>query len=262
MNFPGKHWLALPNLLLLAACSVASPERRLQLTTDQREKIYERAGAFFTNTILIKPREPTAAASPEWKLAPLFVREVAGSNAPTREQIDLSDVSFLRGEVLISGRVHEQVVFAWKHPAHNARQGLRITMNASGNPVIWEVLADPPGNDLVFVSQNFEAAAIREFGPPLPGRRFSVERDVEQAPSTVVARILEDASEIMGPVAYLDASGDVSTLACRCMPSQAKTATGTSYYELIPAATVTNQSAFPIAGEEHLRRRLRVPQDF
>ena len=163
---------------------------------------------------------------------------------------------------MINGRNHEQIVFAWRRESRNARQGLRMTMSITGHPVIWEVLANPPGPDLIFVSRNLEAVAIREFGPPLPGRRFSMERDVEQASSTVIARILEDASEIMGPIVYLDANGDVNTLACRCMPSQAKATVDAGYYQLIPEATSTNQPAFPIADEEHLRRRLRIPQDF
>ena len=43
-------------------------------------------------------------------------------------------------------------------------QGIRITLNSAGQPVIWEVLADSSRARLLFVSQNLEAAAVAEFG--------------------------------------------------------------------------------------------------
>ena len=76
-------------------------------------------------------------------------------------------------------------------------QGIRITLNSAGQPAIWEVLADGSGAELIFVSQSLEAAALAEFGKPLPGRRYAIERSVEEAPSVVVARVIDD-----GPMAH------------------------------------------------------------
>ena len=102
-------------------------------------------------------------------------------------------------------------------------QGIRITLNSAGQPVIWEVLADSSGAELIFVSQNLEAAAVAEFGKPLPGRRYAIERSVDEAPNVIVARVIDDGPVAMGPIVYLSAgTRAVSTLICRCMPAQAK----------------------------------------
>ena len=112
-------------------------------------------------------------------------------------------------------------------------QGIRITLNSAGQPVIWEVLADSSGAELFFVSQNLEAAAMAEFGKPLPGRRYAIERSVEAAPDVVVARVIDDGPVAMGPIVYLSAgTRAVSTLICRCMPAQARKLLATSTYDL------------------------------
>ena len=114
-------------------------------------------------------------------------------------------------------------------------QGIRITLNSAGQPVIWEVLADSSGARLFFVSQNLEAAAIAEFGKPLPGRRYSIERSVEAAPDVIVARVIDDSPVPMGPIVYLSAgTRQVSTLICRCMPAQVGKLLATGTYNLRP----------------------------
>ncbi len=120
-------------------------------------------------------------------------------------------------------------------PAGLPLQGIRITLNSAGQPAIWEVLADTSGVDLIFVSQNLEAAAVAEFGKPLPGRRYAIERRVDQAPKVIVARVIDDGPVAMGPILYLSAgTRAVSTIICRCMPAQAKRLVGTSTYDLWP----------------------------
>jgi hypothetical protein len=121
-------------------------------------------------------------------------------------------------------------------------QGIRITLNSAGQPAIWEVLADGSRAKLFFVSQNLEAAAMTEFGKPLPGRSYAAERSVEAAPHVVVARVIDDGPVASGPIVYLSAgTRAVSTLICRCMPAQAKKLLSTSTYDLLPFnATSTN----------------------
>ena len=124
-----------------------------------------------------------------------------------------------------------------------ALQGIRITLNAAGQPVIWEVLADSSGADLIYVSRNLEAAAVAEFGQPLPGRRYTIECGLEAAPNVIVARIIEDGPVAMGPIVYLTAgSRAVATVICRCMTAQAKRLLGTSVYDLVPCQSVAAQS--------------------
>jgi hypothetical protein len=114
-------------------------------------------------------------------------------------------------------------------------QGIRTTLNAAGQPVIWEVLADSSRAKLFFVSQTLETAAVAEFGKPLPGRRYAIERSVEAAPNVIVAQVIDDSPTPMGPIVYLSAgTRQVSTLICRCMPAQARKLLATGTYDLLP----------------------------
>jgi hypothetical protein len=124
-----------------------------------------------------------------------------------------------------------------------ALQGIRITLNTNGQPVIWEALADNFGAELIFVSQTLEAAALAEHGKPLPGRRYAIERSMKAAPRVIIARVIDDGPVAMGPFVYLSAgTRNVNTLICRCMPAQAKKLLSTSNYELLPLQEMTGQS--------------------
>lgn len=210
----------------------------------------------FGTTRLVKP-EATAENLPAARLAPLIVEEAI----PGFDSAALPPVQATMSETLIDGRRHPQFIYRWQYPGAQANpgalaaQGIRITLNSAGQPVIWEVLADTSGAKLIFVSHSLEAAARAEFGPPLPDRRFSVERGGAQSPETVVARVIEDGPTPMGPVVYLRAgTHDVSTLICRCMPSQAETIVAQQNYPL-----TTGQADFP---RTQLEQRLRLPRAF
>jgi hypothetical protein len=140
------------------------------------------------------------------------------------------------------------------------------------------VLADSSGAELIYVSRNLEAAAVAEFGRPLPGRRYTIEHSPEEAPNVIVARIIDDGPVVMGPIVYLTAgTRAVATLICRCMPAQAKRLLGTSVYDLLPfqaaapslltqARTLAReQTAFwpgdPPNGQQ-LEKCLRLPAEF
>ena len=60
--------------------------------------------------------------------------------------------------------------------------------------MVWEALSTDDDRRVLFVSRSLEEAAAREFGKPLPGRTFSIERAVEEAREVVVVRLLEDGS--------------------------------------------------------------------
>ncbi len=154
-------------------------------------------------------------------------------------------------------------------------QGIRITLNTNGQPVIWEALADRSGAELIFVSQTLEAAALAEHGKPLPGRRYAIESSTEAAPKVIVARVIDDGPVAMGPIVYLNAgTRNVSTLICRCMPAQAKKLLATNTYELRHLDALTVQSLLTQAKEpaafwpgdqrpgDRLEQWLRLPSAF
>jgi hypothetical protein len=157
-----------------------------------------------------------------------------------------------------------------------ALQGIRITLNSAGQPMVWEVLADSSGADLIFVAQSLEAAALAEFGKALPARCYAIERSVEEAPNVVVARVIDDGPVAMGPFVYLSADTRVvSALICRCMPAQARKLLATGIYDLVPFQSGSTTSLIAQAralsnertafwpggstGEERLEKCLRLP---
>jgi len=250
-------------------CLTACVPQQHRLTFEQRLAIYERANLELLNAVLFKPAETGPTNTLASKLAPLLLAEVQDINqAPA-----LPVVYFKEGEAIFSGSQYQQVTFVWNRLDSNSMrgaeptpQGIRITLNTSGSPVIWEVLVDNSGGNLIFVSQSLETAALKEFGPPLPGRRFAIESSFENAPNTIVARVIEDGPVPMGPIVHLVAgSRNVSTLICRCMPTQAKNLLATQTYELRPIAESQMRPALPALKADVATRLLhgmRIPPDF
>jgi len=186
--------------------------------------------------------------------------------------------------VLIQGKSHIQATYLWFYSAVLASsksalsgQGIQLTLDSSGKPVIWEVIADTSRATVIFVSESLETAARAKFGPPLPGRRHAVERSVEEAPAVVVARVIDDGPVPMGPFVYINAETRcVNTVLCRCMPPQVRSLRSTRTYELAPgkdipigARMLTTSSPGPASswsgddrGRNRLEDSLRLPEEF
>jgi hypothetical protein len=236
-----------------------------------RAEIYQRATNEFTEACFFKPAEPKTNDLIS-SLAPLILQEVKDGREPLSQLDRFGTLGLSNGapvldcshpaiywqadSVQLNGRMHIRLSYLWCYavapagqhagPVGLPLQGIRVTLNSTGQPVIWEVLADSSGAELIYVSQNLEAAAAAEFGKPLPGRRYSIERSVEEAPTVLVARIIDDGPVAMGPIVYLTAgTRTVSTLICRCMPAQAKKLLGTSVYDLLPFQASAAQSLLP-----------------
>jgi hypothetical protein len=225
-----------------------------------RAEIYQRATNEFAQADFFKPAEPKTNDL-IFSLAPLILQEVNGGKEPLSRPDRFGTLSLSNGvlvldrsrpaiywqadNVQLKGKAHLRLSYLWCYalasaaqdagPAGLPLQGIRVTLNSAGQPVIWEVLADSSGTELIYISQSLEAAAAAEFGNPLPRRRYSIERSPEAAPKVVVARVIDDGPVAMGPIVYLSAgTREVSTLICRCMPAQAKKLMGTSVYDLLP----------------------------
>jgi len=168
----------------------------------------------------------------------------------------------------IRGVDHDQVVFFWRYPARSDEpwcevpishhlslegRGVRITLGSDGFPLVWEALSTATDTRILYVSESLERAAVRAFGGPLPGRRYAVERPIHPATreswgdhsmnevsNVVVARLLDDGPVPMGPYVYLNAPPlrRVTTILCRCMPSQVSEFVETRYYDVVPLETV------------------------
>ena len=233
-GFPGLedagHGPGVFGFLLLAALVVLLPgcAHIPKLNESERAAIYERANVFFDQTVLIKPEDSNRA---EYRLAPMLVQQVVPDRKPGR--IPYS-VYFWRTFAQSQGRALEQFNYLWFHQDADQEkqpQGVRVTFNREGMPILWEILRDASHAQIFFVSQSLEAAAMTNYPGALPGRRFYVEQAVGDTPNVVVARVLDDSQTAMGPIVYLNAdSNDVATLICRCMDAQAKEVVGMGDY--------------------------------
>lgn len=113
-----------------------------------------------------------------------------------------------------------------------------MTLGDDGFPVIFETNVSSDSQlRVLFVSKSLEEAAAAGNAAVLPERHFSIETSLDNAPRVVVARVLEDGPMPMGPFVYLSReNSSITTLICRCMPSQVRQFVETAYYELRPAS--------------------------
>lgn len=227
------------------------------------EALRARTARVFNRAIYFKPRETTAA--PRLSMLPLIVEETGDDSRVADETMPRQNGPCLQAgatkptiftassAAIVRGRRLEQISYVWcvvspgGGDVRPAWCGTRMTLGGDGYPIAWELLAEPPGEAILFVSQSLETACAKELGRPLHGRKFFCEQSEAAQPHVVVARILEDGPEPMGPFVYLDAHGSITTLLCRCMPSQFREAARTLYYDLCPLAAGATSAASPAA---------------
>lgn len=215
------------------------------------DSLRDRSTNSFARATLLKPSEQFNVGQ-VFQFAPLIFHEVTGTasaasnTAPGSLNSPDATVYCDLTPLALGQLEYSQYTYLWFYGVTaNERpsglpqvQGVRVTLDRKGFPVIWEVLSDSSGNRLIYVSTDLETKAKAQYGRPLPGRRYSIERSVQEAPHTVVVRVLDDAATAMGPIVYVGATPmhDVSTVLCRCMPAQAKELVETDTYSVLPLA--------------------------
>jgi hypothetical protein len=246
----------------------------------------------FGAAVFLKPAAGSSSG-PVFDLAPLLMQEVREGNAPDLADLDpfgtltnfngATSLDTSRAAIYwavdslpINGKSHPRFSYRWCYSVPERRirptrlpwQGIRITLDSQAQPAIWEVLADTVGARLIFVSQSVESAAAAEFGKPLAGRRYAVERAIDDAPNVIVPRVVDDGPAAMGPIVYVSArTRDVSTVICRCMPAQVKRLIATRSFDLVAnpdAAAGALVASWPGEGhgEDRLEDWLRLPRGF
>jgi len=160
-------------------------------------------------------------------------------------------VYFAQRTIAFHGTDRTQIDYVWFYSrstdAAHLERATRVStiLSDDGVPSVW--IADEwesdaissdaqhPSHRTYYVADSLEAEATDAFGSALPDRRFAVERAIEESQDVIVARIIEDGPQPLGPYVYLSHQPHrVTTLLCRCSPSQIQQITETGYYELRP----------------------------
>jgi len=197
-------------------------------------------GAQFDNAALFMPGAVDGADAPP--LAPLIVVNMSWARAVTLDSVQRS-VHMSR----VAGQPYEVLDHVWFLSGRRdfgsalVVEGYRLSLllGADGFPIVARVARfgpDMQDRPSYFVSRSLEDAAIERFGPPLPGRAFSVEAPLTRASGSFVAGLFADGPVPMGPYVYLDPNGvGVVTVLCRCAASQVDDFAMTAHYDLVDA---------------------------
>ncbi|NOX53948.1 MAG: hypothetical protein GXP27_05810 [Planctomycetes bacterium] len=244
--------LALGGIAVIVAAEPRLPEAS-PIGSAKRQAVLTRVHRQFRLADFFKPRRGDPIDF-NYYLSPLICQEIVdksagrerffgtvvrdGSNRFHVERGRPTVYAELR-KVTVRGVQRDQLLFVWCYGV-SARgrlkaQGLRVTLDREGYPVIMEVLVDSSGLRLVFVSSRLENAAARQFGRALRGCRYAVERPPEEHPNRLVVRAIDDGPAPMGPYVYLDAaSRDVVNLRCRCASLQVQQFRKSVAYRFLP----------------------------
>jgi hypothetical protein len=250
---PHHPWFVLILFTLAVALSGCEMTRR--------GRVEGRANAVFHEAILLKPKPGGAALPIERQLAPLIMAEAA--NAGTEDNPAIK-IHCSVGSTQVHGRNHVQLTYWWrvgevqppfKRTGDNV--GVRLTLDSNGKPVIWETLSSAPGPVIISVAESLNKGAKRAYGPPLPGRDFSIEQSDKEMPDVIVARLVDDAPAVMGPMVYVARSGQITSITCRCMPVQAEKLVAELTYQIVPEDL--SPFGFPTQPTTPLESELRLP---
>jgi hypothetical protein len=257
---------------------------------EYHQQLRERTTQTFAQVAYLSPSHTKIAGRGVW-MAPLLLQELGPADGETPRfprfgALTVSESKDYRVDetrltvyttarrIPIDGRLYRQDTYLWFYPPTEAGQplryrGFRQTLARNRFPAVRELISNEATARVFFVSKSVERAAAKQFGPPLPGRRFSVEPDGSKHRNVIVARILNDGAQPMGPFVYLEhKSLAMPNLKCRCEPSQVGEFTLNQRYQLVPVPSFEElmtdskpgQSSPMPANAGHLSGVLRLPK--
>ncbi len=238
----------------------------------------------FARAVLFKPRESIEGTPPD-PMAPLIMSELLpGEDGPDQaawfgarsgipgqgdETPAPPTIFTAKTRALIHGRCLDVLSYTWwYHTGQRVSEGtgldargIRLVLGEDGFPLICEVASGTTRSGrklrIIYISQSLEDRASQTVGAPLPGRRFSVEPSIEEAPHVVVAGVFEDGPMPLGPYLYMEAgSRNIVELLCRCSPAQVEQVVATEVYDLKPASGTPSSAASPECKQDAVSRSL------
>jgi hypothetical protein len=222
---------------------------------EMRDLIHHQTSRHFERAEFFSP-DPETTPDPQRWMAPLIVEEldplqIEDSRVGPFGRLDFDSdgrvvvdgdhptVYLWQQEVAIGGTTRRQSTFLWFYAATTDSEfpewrGFRTVLDKRGFAIAWEILSSDAPLRVLYVSEPTEKSSQQEHGPPLPARRYAVEPCAQMHGDLVVARIVGDGPQPMGPFVYLDyPDRHLSTLICRCEPSQVGQFPASHLYQLI-----------------------------
>lgn len=244
----------------------------------EHAEIVSRADAAFDFAAYLKPRDELTE-TPTGKLAPLMTIRVTKdkekappgrlpwpAHAPDDEEA-APTLYFVTDQDKFGNEAAARTSFIWFNRDDAGKSGadssagappytaVSFTVDRRGTTIIARVIQSGSTVDRYFVSELLEAAARKEHGPPLAGRRFSIERassPVDAKPSGskphdfLVPKLMFSAPEPAGPWVYIDGQdGFVTTVHCRCSASQIKVFTDKVEFDIKPVSDIPASTKVP-----------------
>jgi len=163
---------------------------------------------------------------------------VSGTRSATKIDSSRPTLYYSVDAVQVFAKPTKRLSFVWFYPRGPglAVQGLRMTLDETGQPAIFEPLASRSALHPIYVSKTLEEAVAQANGGPLPGRKFAIEARADLRPDIVLVNTIGQGPMPSGPYCYLRRSShEISNIHCRCDPSR----TGKPairYYDLVPLA--------------------------
>lgn len=106
--------------------------------------------------------------------------------------------------VLLNGRPHVQLTYAFWYPEHPAVKGsmdpeagpidgttIRLTLDANGNPATFETLSSCGCHHRLYPMRALEEAAAREYGGSLPAKLYAIQADVGDKYDLIVPKLID-----------------------------------------------------------------------
>lgn len=222
---------------------------------EMRDLIHDQTGRHFEQAEFFSPDPESTPDQLRW-MSPLIVEEldplqIEDSRVGPFGRLDFDSdgrvvvngdqptVYHWQQDVDLGGTTRRQATFLWFYAASDASEfpnwrGFRTISDQRGFAMVWEVLCSEAPLRVLYVSEPTEKSAQQQHGPPLPQRRYAVEPCVWTQGDLVVARVVGDGPQPMGPFVYLDyPDRHLSTLICRCEPSQVGEFPASHLYQLI-----------------------------
>ena len=270
--------LLLLGLFTLPACAPPSEETERESTPHSQASPppgkTENAEIRFTGARIFVP-SGSDRKSPEYLLAPIIVHETLNGSRtghPGWQGDEKKNplVYLARSVVEIHGVAHPQLIYSWRYgdsaktaeTANGTVRILRMTLDSSGYPAIYEILAGNGELATVHVSRGLEQESSQEHGKPLPGRKYSV----ESGPGIKVAGLVEDGPLALGPLVFVSLDGKrVVTLSCRCSPSRIDKVDESLNYDLLPITKADGgENGIPdiLPPTDQTLGALRIPRKF